>query len=57
MCIGQNQNCKNICPVKFICENKRLFKLFMALDHTGHTAEINWQYEKGHIVKWTSGKN
>ena len=27
------------------------------LDHTGHTAEINWQCEKGHIVNWTSGKN
>ena len=31
------------------------------LDQTGHTAEINWQCEKGHIVNWTSstelGKN
>ena len=24
------------------------------LDYTGHTAEINWQCEKGHIVNWTS---
>ena len=27
------------------------------LDHTVHTAEINWQCEKGQIVNWTSGKN
>ena len=27
------------------------------LDHTGHTAEINRQCEKGHIMNWTSGKN
>ena len=39
------------------CSHQRICDSILvstALDHTGHTAEINWQYEKGHIVNWTS---
>ena len=39
------------------CSHQRIYDSVLVsttLDHTGHTAEINWQFEKGHIDERTN---